>query len=306
MRYRVSAIVLACSSLATAQPEQPEPSPPSAEEVVDLTGDPESHYQSPSPTQEGEPETPASAPAPTAPAPTGTAAPATTAPPAQPTPAAADPAVLNETPAGAHSAAADSACDDNWVRSGFYLRAVSGMAYLSATGNGPVGDATLSGFGSGSTTAIGGALTRGLVLALAIETSQTTSDFGGGPFETATVVTDDDSDEASAKASVTHLGLEALVDWYPNPAAGWHVGLGGGLGLLTVENHADDSVLVGAGVAGNILGGYDWLIARKWSVGLALRASVSPSIKLMDEDGEDTGYKLAPWSVGLGGSILYH
>ena len=310
MRHRVCAIVLLLPSLATAQPSQPESSPPPSDEVLDLSGDPHAQYQSPeSLPQQEQPQEPVSTPASAASSPVAeTTAPATTTPPAEPIPTTAE--TPTHTGAAAspttESSGADSTCARKWVRDGFYLRSISGVAHLSVWGEGPRGDAALSGMGSSSTVAIGGTPVRGLVLAGTLETLTLTAEFEGGPFGDVTIPLGEDEVDASSNATVAHLQLGALVDWYPDPDAGWHVGLGGGLGLLSLVNHADNGVMVGVGAAGAVVGGHDWLIGRKWSIGLGLRVSASTPMKLRDDEGEETGYELALWSVGLGGSILYY
>jgi len=190
------------------------------------------------------------------------------------------------------------------MREGVYLRIVNVMSYVAVTGHGPYGTASMSGLGSGMILAIGGNPARGLVLAGTLQASTIESTLTGGPFEDATLTLDDESIDASTRATAAFSQLGALVDWYPDPAAGWHAGLSAGLGLTSLVIHADASQMFGTGAAGTLFGGYDWAIGPQWSLGIGLVASGNTSAKLMDTDGADTEYRLRAFSVGLAGSLL--
>jgi hypothetical protein len=161
-------------------------------------------------------------------------------------------------------------CAGQWTRNGFYLRVGSGIGSVNMSGSGPKGDASFSGLGSHSLLAIGGGIARGLVLAGTVQASSISTTFDGGPFVGETVTSNGKSLTASSKADASASLLGLLVDWYPDPSDGWHVGLSAGLGVTSVKNHADDSTLSGTSAAGSIFGGYDWAIGPQWSIGLAL------------------------------------
>jgi hypothetical protein len=275
-------LILSLTSLAAAQTAPP-PEPSSEDEVQDLTGAP--------------PPPPAPATATTAPSskPAAAAAPAATPPEA----AAAPPV-----PAVADESRHD--CTKPWKRDGFYLRVMSGMGAMFVSGDGPRGRVWTSGGGNSSAIAIGGSVAPGLVLAGTVQSSSITNTLHRGPFAGATVTTSDGrSMGASAKAIAGFSQLGLLVDWYPDPSRGWRAGLSGGLGLAGLVNQADDSTMFGTSLAGSVFGGYDWAIGPSWSMGLALIASGNTSAKLMNSDGDSTGYRLQSFSVGLAGSILY-
>ncbi|MBN1611831.1 MAG: hypothetical protein JW940_34690 [Polyangiaceae bacterium] len=162
----------------------------------------------------------------------------------------------------------------------------------------------MSGGGS-SSIAIGGSIARGWVLAGTIGGSAITNTLDGGPFEDATVTADGETTSASAKvaATVSHLGV--LVDWYPDPSTGWHVGASAGLGSVAIINQADDSTMTGPSGGASAFGGYDWSIGPDWSLGVALVASGNGSAKMLDSDEDDTGYRLKSYSIGITGSVLY-
>ena len=197
-------------------------------------------------------------------------------------------------------------CASNWTRGGFYLRIGSGFSDVNLSGNGPRGTASFSGLGSNSLIAMGGNVARGVVLAGTIQGSSVTTTFKGGPFEGQTVTSNGQSLTASSKADANFAVLGLLVDWYPNPSDGWHVGLSGGLGVTSVKNHADDSTMNGTSAAGGVFGGYDWAIGPEWSIGLALVATGALSASMKNSsDQPDTGYRLKSSSLGISGSFLY-
>lgn len=191
-------------------------------------------------------------------------------------------------------------------RTGFYFRLTTGIGYGSFAGDGPNGSASLSGLANRASLTFGGDVAPGFVLAGTFQGSSLTSDFDGGPLTGATLSTDDGPVKASAKADAASAQLGALVDWYPRPAGGWHVGLSAGLGVASVLTRADDEIMLGTSVAGSLFAGYDWSIARSWSVGLALAASAASSASMKDESGErELGYDLRSVSFGVEGSLLY-
>ena len=182
-----------------------------------------------------------------------------------------------------------------------------GPSLISLNGYGPSGgDAYLRDGGSGGFLAIGGAVAPGLVLAGTLQGTGLVADFKGGPFADATVTSNGQTRSASRKATGGFGMLGVLVDWYPQPRGGWHTGFATGLGVIALKNSADDSELAGVNLAGSVFGGYDWSIARDWSLGLQLTASGGTKTKMREDDGDhDTGYRLTPLSIGVQASVLY-
>jgi hypothetical protein len=195
-------------------------------------------------------------------------------------------------------------CIGTCRHTGFYARFSSGIGYGSFSGDGPNGSASLTGLANRGSFAFGGDLAPGFVLAGTFQGSSVTSDFDGGPLTGAMLTTDDGSVEASSRADAASAQLGVLVDWYPRPAAGWHLGVSAGLGVATIITRADDEIMLGTSVAGSLFAGYDWSIARSWSVGLALAASGATSASMKDESRE-LGYDLRSLSFALEGSLLY-
>jgi hypothetical protein len=154
--------------------------------------------------------------------------------------------------------------------------------------------------------AIGGSIVRGLVLAGTAQGATTQATFKGGPFRNATIAVDGNNIGASHEAMASFGELGLLLDWYPDPAAGWHAGLSGGLGAVVIVNNADDSSLVGVSPAGSVFGGYDWAIGRSWSLGLSLALSGAGTATMKHASGgDDAGYRLTPVSASVQASILY-
>ena len=192
------------------------------------------------------------------------------------------------------------------IRHGFYLRLDQGIGYVGITGDGPLSSASMKGLGSTSVIAIGASIGRGVVLAGTLQAMSASATFKGGPFEGKTIIPSDRSVSASSKADAAFSQIGLLLDWYQNPAAGWHVGASGGVGTISIVNRADESTLYGFGFAGTLFGGYDWRIAKAWSFGLSMVASaITTSTIKYSDDGADTGYRLHGLSLGVTGSILY-
>jgi hypothetical protein len=112
----------------------------------------------------------------------------------------------------------------DYYHDGFYLRLALGMSYGWLAGTGPLGSASLSGNGPAFAIAAGGTPARGLVLALSLMIGSVNGVLAGAP--------------PASTGSVTSVEpvLGALVDWYPRPEHGWHVGGSLGLGGVGVTD----------------------------------------------------------------------
>jgi hypothetical protein len=86
---------------------------------------------------------------------------------------------------------------------------------------------------------------------------------------------------------------------------GFHTGLSVGFGAVSLANNADDSKLAGTTMGGSVFAGWDFVIARSWSFGLALVASGVTSASMKTSSGDDTTYKLGGYSIDLAASLLY-
>ncbi|MEI9950092.1 MAG: hypothetical protein WDO74_14250 [Pseudomonadota bacterium] len=196
------------------------------------------------------------------------------------------------------------------VHEGFYLRFTSGPSFLTLRGHNPSGaSASITDSGVGGSIAIGGAIMPGLVLAGTLSGTAFNAEFKGGPFVDATVSANGVTRQASRNAEGGFGMIGLLVDWYPQPRGGWHTGFSTGLGGVGLTNSADDSALGGVNFAGSVFGGYDWALGRNWALGLQLTASGGTSSKLQtdfdSDDSHDSGYRLAPFSIGVQASVLY-
>lgn len=246
--------------------------------------------------------------APTSAAPTS-AAPTPITPPSVTAPSAAPPAVTP--PSAASTPPAPVSADHPTaqparVHQGFYLRFGSGPSVASLSGHGPSGSASLTGAAETGFIAIGGAVAPGLVLAGTLQGTGFSAKFKGGPLAGASLTSDGETRSASQKAQAGLGMLGLLLDWYPQPRAGWHAGVATGIGVVGITNLADDSNLGGVNLSGSVFGGYDWALGRDWSLGLQLMASGGTATKLLeDPDAQATGYRLTPVSLGVQASLLY-
>jgi hypothetical protein len=146
-----------------------------------------------------------------------------------------------------------------------------------------------------------------LALAGTLQSTEATATFNGGPYAGATFTSNNEAVKVSQRAAATFSEIGALLDWYPMQIEGLHLGLGAGLGFISVVNQADNSTMYGTSLGGTLLAGYDWPIAPTWALGVALVASgaTTPSLKYQGS-GSDAGYRLMPYSIGVGVSLLYY
>jgi hypothetical protein len=140
--------------------------------------------------------------------------------------------------------------------------------------------------------AIGGTPGEGLVVAGVIRGVTARGRFHGGP-------------QPERDATGTNGQLGVLVDWYPNPTSGWHVGALAGVGAITITD-SDVRDSNGFGFGGSLFGGYDFWIGPQWSLGLQAVFSATSSATMKNSDNDDTGYKFSALSAGLEYTFTLH
>jgi hypothetical protein len=189
---------------------------------------------------------------------------------------------------------------------GFYLRAASGFTGYSealiSDANADAGrdpEANISGIGTASELALGGTVSRGLVV-------------GGGLYGanvltyTVTVERGESAPPELLRPSQLAL-LGPFVDWYTDPTRGFHLqgslGLALGIGLEPerTQLHFRDPAVGG----GLMLGfGYEWWIGAEWSLGVLGRLSIA----LLGEE-DDSGRDFSRVAVASPAFLLgvtYH
>jgi hypothetical protein len=179
------------------------------------------------------------------------------------------------------------------------------MSHTTFSGHGPSGTAKIAGLGGGSSIAIGASILRGLVVAGMIQSNGGTANFDGGPYQDTQFSAHGETVTVTRKALATASQIGLLIDWYPMEAQGLHAGLSGGLSMVSVNNHADETTWHGFGTGGSIFVGYDWPLASTLALGVSFVVSGATSSTLKDQDSKETGYKLKPFSMGLAGSLLF-
>jgi hypothetical protein len=85
------------------------------------------------------------------------------------------------------------------------------------------------------------------------------------------------------------LALQGMVDWFPNPEGGWHVGAALGFGNERLEISGFDDSRVD--LAASAFGGHDWRLSGKWSLGLMLDGTLYSAVDLHDQYGSDTSLR---------------
>jgi hypothetical protein len=189
---------------------------------------------------------------------------------------------------------------DAYRHDGFYLRFGGGFGYGQFSGSGPAGSASVSGLSGESLFAIGGNVGEGFVVAGVVHGVQVRETLEGSP-------------PPARKATLALGQLGVLVDWFPDPTGGWHVGGLAGLGLVGISDAAtrDSGTAVvadggGFSFGGGLLGGYDFWIGPQWSAGLYVIATGAGSTAMLDRQGDKTGYSFGAWSLGVQYAFTLH
>jgi hypothetical protein len=107
----------------------------------------------------------------------------------------------------------------------------------------------------------------------------------------------------NATATVGQLGI--LMDWFPRPSDGWHVGGLVSLGILSIsDSKLPDSS--GAAFAASVFGGYDFWIGPEWSLGVMATFTGTSRATLKDSNQNESGYALNALAGGVDVSIVFH
>jgi hypothetical protein len=192
---------------------------------------------------------------------------------------------------------------------GFYLRLSIGPAFVSATGDGPVGPTSINGGGVGVAAAIGGALTKGLALAATLRIVGSGGTLSGYAMSSATMSAPGVSVTAASAASVPGsaaiVQLGVLADWYPVSDGGWHAGGSIALSGWSTGPSESSQAIAGTSGGGSLFGGYDWWIGRRWSLGLMAVIGTVGRTSLQDTNHNETGYSMMPIFFSVEGSLLF-
>lgn len=151
---------------------------------------------------------------------------------------------------------------------GFYLRLALGVGVLKDSVHlkqdglsGFERDGSVTGVGQASELAVGGALAPGLILA-------------GGFFLNVAYTSKQDFGDVDTQTSGAYVTATygPLVDYYPDPDAGLHFQLGGGLAVTSGVAPSAFDKPGGATGYGLVVGvGQEWWIAKQWAMGALLR-----------------------------------
>jgi len=287
MRWAPFAVLLPCiflaTSLSAAEPSPLPPLPPAQAAPSESALEPPAP-KPPVAAEDLPPTSPPSRPAAPAPAPH----------PADPTPA----------PPHASSPPAEGSPHD-----GFYLRLSLGPAFVSATGDGPVGPTSINGGGVGLAAAIGGALTQGFALAATLRIVGSGGTLSGYAISSTTMSPSGVPVSTVSAASVPGTGgivqLGVLADWYPVSDSGWHAGVSFALSGWGTGPSESSQSLGGTSSGGSLFGGYDWWIGKRWSLGLMAVIGTVGRSSLQDSNGNDAGYSMMPLFFSVEGSLLF-
>lgn len=180
-----------------------------------------------------------------------------------------------------------------YTHDGLYVAFTAGLGYLTFTGSGVRGDASVSGVTGTSALALGGSPIRGLAVGAVLRLASVRDEFRGSPNE----------DEGYATAEIWQLG--PFVEWYPNPLLGWNVGGSLAFGELVLKDSYLADAIATAGFV-TVYGGHNWWIGPEWSLGLRAVASASTRPSLVDDDGDETGYAFRAFFAGVEYALTFH
>lgn len=164
---------------------------------------------------------------------------------------------------------------------GFFARSDTGLSFLWASVRGPNGSSgrsAIRGWGQSAVISVGGTPWRGLVLGGTVWTAQIDPTFVEGG---KTVVPDDNS------VKETLLRVGPFVDWYPNPARGFHA-QAAALFAVQIESDVKGNPIKPAslGAALSVGAGYEWFVSSEFSVGLLGRLAVGRIVRA-PSDGDE-------------------
>ncbi len=181
----------------------------------------------------------------------------------------------------ASSRAAFAADPGERLHDGFFARSETGLAFLweGISGDRSIPRRTgVRGIGQGASIAIGGTPERGLVVGGMVWTARFSPMFLE---DGKTVTPDDDS------VKVTLLRLGPFLDFYPDPARGFHV-LGAASFTAQVETDVKGNAIKPAavGAALTVGAGYEWFVAAELSLGVLGQVATGRAVREPSEGRE--------------------
>jgi len=159
---------------------------------------------------------------------------------------------------------------------------------------GPLGRTGIRGLGQSGAIDFGGTPARGLVLGGTVWTARIDPVFiEGGK----SVSPDDDS------VKVTQLRLGPFLDWYPNPARGFHTTVSFGL-VVQIESDVKGNPLRPLAYGGALATGtgYEWFVSDVLSLGLLGRFALGSVVRQVGAASERTLFIVPELAI----SATYH
>ncbi len=186
------------------------------------------------------------------------------------------------------------------LHDGFYFRGAVGFGTLasgSVTPPGGGGDVKLAGSGPAVELAFGGTLSSGLVV-------------GGGIYGMSIGSPSYSRNSASVDGGAALVStVGPFIDWYPNPAGGFHFQVSIGWAILSAGKGSKTPTYPARDQSGNgfaLLGGagYEWWIADQWSLGVIARVQYASGSVKGDGDTDSTSVSLLMPALLVG--VTYH
>jgi hypothetical protein len=167
-----------------------------------------------------------------------------------------------------------AAAEPERMHDGFFARSDVGLAFYSAVVRGSgasAGRTGIRGIGQSQAVSIGGTPERGLVLGGSLWAARIDPVFVE---DNRTIVPDDDS------VKITLVRLGPFLDWYPDPARGFHASVAGAFTAQIESDVKGDPIEPAAlGAALSLGTGYDWFVADQISVGLLARVAFGREVR---------------------------
>lgn len=165
------------------------------------------------------------------------------------------------------------------LHDGFFARSDTGLAFYRARVSGSSSRTGIRGLGQSAGISVGGTPERGLVVGGTVWTAIIDPVFVE---RGRTVTPDDDS------VKITLLRLGPFLDWYPDPARGFHTQAAASF-TAQVETDVKGNALEPAalGAALSVGTGYEWFVSSELSLGLLGRLALGRVVRTPPEGEQD-------------------
>jgi hypothetical protein len=191
---------------------------------------------------------------------------------------------------------------NRYFHDGFYLRLAAGYGYLGASSSVNHSDSTAS-LSAGSGVAfdfmVGGTPAPGVAVGGALQLQ--------GAFNPTSSVTQHGSPvyglDNGASGSVSFAMIGPMIDAFPIPTGGFHLGSMLGLAELGLKSRDNN---VSGGFGASVWTGYMWWASSQWSMGLMARFSMAWTYRAVGTEADPFDATDMSTALGIMLSAAYH